>query len=176
MQAMTFVSIFRQNRSIFSLGLAWLMLFMGCAHPSSEKPAAVSTEAACMAEIVEKTRRAPAKKWITTLDGQQVEVREFIDLCHRYQPDCILYEKFYHWQRETKTVVSEGADGAVSHLIRVYLNPLSVCFPAKVDSGRTHGDVVEFYDEKGAFMGLAVYMGLGRYFPIPYSGYASKPE
>jgi hypothetical protein len=152
------------------------MLAVACAHPSTENSGAVSDPADCMAEIVEKTRRAPVKIWMTTLDGQQVDVREFIDFCHRYQPDCNLYEKFYHWQRETKTVVSEGADGAVSHLIRAYLNPLSVCFPAKVDSGRIYGDVAEFYDEKGAFMGLAVYMGLGRYFPIPYSGYAPKPE
>ena len=29
----------------------------------------------------------------------------------------------------------------------------------------------EFYDQRGIFMGLAVYMGDGKYCPLPYYGY-----
>ena len=36
---------------------------------------------------------------------------------------------------------------------------------------KTHGDVTEFYDGNGKFMGLAVYMTDGQYCPIPYDGY-----
>lgn len=44
----------------------------------------------------------------------------------------------------------------------------SACDPDYVDPGRTHGDVAEFYDAQGRFMGLAVYMGNGLYVPLPF--------
>ena len=65
-------------------------------------------------------------------------------------------------QRDGKTI---------QHRVRVYYNLMSTCHPDRIDPGRTHGDVAEFYDEKGEFMGLAVYMGKGLYCPLPFSGY-----
>ena len=82
-----------------------------------------------------------------------------------------MFPKFYHWDHEIKWVVSTTARGPLKHKIRVYYNPWSICHPEKVDPGRTHGDVAEFYDEKDEFMGLAVYMGQGQYFSLPYPGY-----
>jgi hypothetical protein len=43
----------------------------------------------------------------------------------------------------------------------MYHSTLPTCRPDYQDVQRTHGDVVEFYDEVGGFMGLAVYMGQG---------------
>lgn len=91
--------------------------------------------------------------------------------CRRLFPDCVLYPKFYHWINEIKEMAAQTSRGIVRHRIRTYYNLLSTCYPDRIDPGRTHGDVAEFYDEKGAFMGLAVYMGKGLYFPLPYSGY-----
>jgi hypothetical protein len=56
----------------------------------------------------------------------------------------------------------------------MYLNPLSTCHPDRVNPGRIYGDVAEFYDDDGEFMGLAVYLGQGIYFPIPYSAYSKS--
>jgi hypothetical protein len=39
------------------------------------------------------------------------------------------------------------------------------------DPLKTHGDVAEFYDAEGNFMGIAVYMGKGKYCSLPYGGY-----
>jgi hypothetical protein len=44
----------------------------------------------------------------------------------------------------------------------------SACDPDYVDPVRTHGDVAEFYDAQGRFMGLAVCMGNGLYLPLPF--------
>jgi hypothetical protein len=41
----------------------------------------------------------------------------------------------------------------------------------KLDPKKIHGDIAEFYDKEGNFMGLSVYMGDGKYCPLPYSGY-----
>ena len=56
--------------------------------------------------------------------------------------------------------------GPVSHRVRIYHNILHTCRPDYRDPLRTHGDVAEFYDEAGRFMGLAVYMGQGLYCPL----------
>ena len=50
-------------------------------------------------------------------------------------------------------------------------NCLSTFCPESCDPRKTHGDVAEFYDQKGTFMGLAVYMGNGEYCSLPYDGY-----
>ncbi|CAD7838932.1 MAG: hypothetical protein [Olavius algarvensis Delta 4 endosymbiont] len=91
--------------------------------------------------------------------------------CRRLFPNCVLYPKFYHWKNEIKAMAAQTSRGMVRHRVRTYYNLLSTCYPDRIDPGRTHGDVAEFYDEKGAFMGLAVYMGKGLYCPLPYSGY-----
>jgi hypothetical protein len=49
--------------------------------------------------------------------------------------------------------------------------PISTLCPQRYDPHKTHGDVVEFYDGKGQFMGLSVYMGDGKYCPLPYDAY-----
>jgi hypothetical protein len=123
-----------------------------------------------MVKIAEKIKNAPEKKRITTLDGQHVEVKEFIDYCNHHFPDCILYEKFYYWETSVENMVSQTSSGLVSHPARFYYNPFSICLPSKVNPGRTHGDVVELYDGNGKFMGIAVYMGESKYFSIPFSG------
>jgi hypothetical protein len=60
------------------------------------------------------------------------------------------------------------------HQIRCYSNCLSVFCPEKYDPQKTHGDIAEFYDEKGKFMGLSVYMGEGKCCPLPYDGYQTQ--
>ena len=133
--------------------------------------AADMTGAECMADISDKIQNAPLKQFITTLDGQHVDVQAMVDFCNQQWPECILYEKFYHWKSETKSMSSRTTSGMTNHSIRIYYNPMSVCYPSQVHPGRTHGDVAEFYDGEGKFMGIAVYMGKGQYFPIPYPAY-----
>ena len=111
----------------------------------------------------------PEKQTLQTLDGQAVPLIEFFAQCSALWPSCALYHKFYHWRKEVIRVESKSSKGQISHRIRVYYNPLSVCHPENVGAGRTHGDVAEFYDINGDFMGLAVYMGQGLYVPLPYS-------
>lgn len=84
---------------------------------------------------------------------------------------CCLCNKFYYWKSEVRVVVSNTENGAIKHRIRCYSNPLSTLCPQRCDPRKTHGDVVEFYDEKGRFMGLSVYMGDGKYCPLPYDDY-----
>jgi len=121
--------------------------------------------------VSRRVREAPEKEYLHTLDGQQVRLQDFFRQCQDNAPDCILFAKFYHWENEVIQVVSKTDSGPVEHLIRAYYNPLSICRPQKINPGRTHGDVAEFYDTKGQFMGLAVYMGQGQYFLLYYSGY-----
>jgi hypothetical protein len=45
----------------------------------------------------------------------------------------------------------------------------SDCDPDYVDPERTHGEVAEFYDAQGRFMGLAVYLGNGLNVPLPFA-------
>ena len=86
-------------------------------------------------------------------------------------PWCGIFEKFYYWSNEIREVVSDTPNGQVKHRIRCYYNCLSTYCPKTCDPLKTHGDVAEFYDGKGAFMGLAVYMGYGKYCSLPYVGY-----
>ena len=57
------------------------------------------------------------------------------------------------------------------HKVRMYNNCLSTFCPNRVDPQKTHGDVAEYYDEYGTFMGLSVYLGMGKYCSLPFSGY-----
>ena len=125
----------------------------------------------CLGEVSRRIRQSPEKEYLHTLDGQVVRLQDFFYQCQENAPDCVLYNKFYYWENEVKQVVSRTDSGPVKHLIRAYYNPLSICRPQNIPPGRTHGDVAEFYDARGRFMGLAVYMGQGRYFLLHHSGY-----
>jgi hypothetical protein len=91
-------------------------------------------------------------------------------------PLCALPEKFYYWKNEVKVIVSKSLHGSVVHKVRIYHNYWSTCRPHLVDPQKTHGDIAEFYDENGRFMGLAVYTGDGLYYPLPYSKYKGINE
>ncbi|MEA3231916.1 MAG: hypothetical protein U9Q05_09205, partial [Thermodesulfobacteriota bacterium] len=79
--------------------------------------------------------------------------------------------KFYYWQNEIKKIVSVTTNGPIKHKIRCYYNCLATYCPENYDPQKTHGDVAEFYDDKGNFMGLSVYMGDGNYCTLSYGGY-----
>jgi hypothetical protein len=139
----------------------------GSSAPAESQPAAED----CIGEISRRIREAPNQEYLQTLDGHKVRLQEFFSQCRDQAPDCVLFEKFYHWDNEIRQVVSRSARGPVEHRIRAYYNPLSICEPERVQPGRTHGDAAEFYDTAGRFMGLAVYMGQGKYHLLYYSGY-----
>ena len=113
----------------------------------------------------------PDKKYLYTLDGQNVFLNEFYTKCLCLFPMCNLFEKFYYWQSEIREEVSNIENGEIKHKIRCYNNCLSTFCPESCDPRKTHGDVAEFYDQSGKFMGLAVYMGNGEYCSLQYSGY-----
>jgi hypothetical protein len=125
----------------------------------------------CIQRTEEFLRTAPDKKYLVTLDDQQVPLAEFFALCKLKSPYCALYSKFYWWKNEIREIVSETESGPVRHKVRIYYNLMSACNPESIHPLCTHGDVAEFYDASGQFMGLAVYMGQGLYCPLPYSGY-----
>jgi hypothetical protein len=143
-------------------------VFFGCA---SGPVASRSSTADCIGEVSRRIRQAPEKEYLHTLDGQAVRLQDFINQCQDSAPDCILFAKFYLWEHEVKSVVSMTGSGPVEHRIKAYYNPLSICRPQEIHPGRTHGDVAEFYDAGGQFMGLAVYMGQGQYFLLHHSNY-----
>ena len=120
---------------------------------------------------VEEIRLLPEKQFLRTLDNQQVELKEFFLRCCKNWPHCNLYSKFYYWKSEIKTINSKCSGGSKNHKIRMYINCLSTYCPNTIKPEKTHGDVAEYYDENGVFMGLSVYMGMGKYYSLPYSGY-----
>ena len=124
--------------------------------------------------MAERLEKLPEKIYLSTLDGQQVNLQEFFEKCSQNWPYCVLYPKFYYWKTEIKSIESKSETGIVQHKIRMYYNFFSTCNPENVDPGRTHGDVVEYYDTGGFFMGLGVYIGKGLYWPLPYSQYKGK--
>lgn len=159
------------------LGLVVLALLMSLmVSPSHEIRAAegAKPDKVCLARAVEQAhnfRSLPGKHYLRTLDGQDVALEVFFSKCRDMHPWCCLYEKFYYWDNEVKTVVSLTPRGAVAHKIKIYHNSLSTHCPEMSDPQKTHGDVAEFYDAQGVFMGLAVYMGNGEYCPLPDSRY-----
>jgi len=129
----------------------------------------------CLARMALEVRAAAPRETIQTLDGQQVPLAEFFDKCLDAWPGCVLFEKFYHWPGSVKTVEGAGPNGRGGYRVRAYFNPLSTCLPERASAaGTVHGDVAEIYDLRGEFMGLAVHMGQGHYFTIPYSGYGKQ--
>jgi len=125
----------------------------------------------CLIATSERLRAAPDWDCLPTLDGQCVSLEPIFAQCALRWPDCVLYDKFYLWESEVKTVTSRSTQGPVAHQVRIYHNILFTCDPKAADPGRTHGDVAEFYDPAGRFMGLAVYMGQGLYCPLPHRNY-----
>lgn len=125
----------------------------------------------CVQAAIERIESLPQKNYLLTLDGQNILLEEFFNECLRYQPYCTIYKKYYYWKSEVKEIISNSSIGFLTHKVRMYQSPMSECYSEDTDPGKTHGDVAEFYDEKGVFMGLAVYTGEGKYYVINYSGY-----
>jgi hypothetical protein len=170
----TTAKYFANKSPLIALAICCMLLgflVAGC-HKTAPAPARSPKE--CIDEILARLKELPEKSYLTTLDGQSVDLQEFFDACARKWPHCALYAKFYYWASEVKEIESKSTAGRVRHRARMYYNPLSTCHPEHVNPGRTHGDVVEIYDEDGAFMGLGVYMGDGMYVTLPYSGYKGK--
>ena len=119
-------------------------------------------------------RSLPEMPCLHTLDGQQVALNEFYTKSLAFFPECLLYKKFYYWQSEIREAVSETKNGKIKHTIRCYNNCRSTFCPEMSDPQKSHGDVAEFYDRNGTFMGLAVYMGKGKYCVLPFNGYQGR--
>jgi len=164
-------------RTIGVLGIVVSALLMILLVPLSTEIRAAQgakQDKACLAKAVEQAhsfRSLPGKPYLRTLDGQDIALEAFFLRCRDMHPWCCLYDKFYYWDNEVKTVESLTPRGAVAHKIRIYHNSLSTYCPEMSDPQKTHGDVAEFYDERGVFMGIAVYMGNGEYCPLPDSRY-----
>jgi hypothetical protein len=116
-------------------------------------------------------RSFPDIPYLHTIDGQTVLLNEFYAKSLILFPECTLYKKFYYWESETREVVSKTESGDVKHKIRCYHNCRTTFCPDMSDPLKTHGDVAEFYDKNGNFMGLGVYIGYGKYCALPYDGY-----
>ena len=128
----------------------------------------------CLDQAVKRMiqiRLLPEMEYLDTLDGQSVLLNEFHDKCLYLFPQCSLFTKFYYWGSEIRDVASNTENGVIKHRIKCYSDCISSFCPNRSDPKKTHGDVAEFYDQRGVFMGLAVYMGDGKYCPLPYSGY-----
>jgi len=129
-----------------------------------------------VADLANHIKSLPNKHYLHTLDGQDVALANFYAQCQALHPWCCLYEKFYYWRNETKSVISDTPRGSIAHRIRLYYNGMSTYCSDRRDPEKTHGDVAEFYDAQGVFMGLAVYMGDGKYCPLPDSNYHRGPH
>jgi len=128
----------------------------------------------CLDQAIKKIieiKSFPEIKYLRTLDGQNVLLDEFYAKALYLFPQCSLFEKFYYWQSEIIEVESNSENGMIKHKIKCYYNCLSTFCPKSCNPRKTHGDVAEFYDQKGNFMGIAVYMGDGKYCSLPFSGY-----
>ena len=128
----------------------------------------------CMQKAIERIiaiRSLPEKEYLHTLDGQIVVLNEFYIKCSKLFPQCNLFEKFYHLPSDIREITSKSKKGMITHKIRCYSNCLSAFCPENKDPKKIHGDVAEFYDGNGEFIGLSVYMGDGKYCPLRYDGY-----
>ena len=70
---------------------------------------------------IEEIQSLPLKKYLYTLDGQNVLLKEFYYKCLSLFPQCCIFTKFYYWQSEIREVVSNTKDGMKKHKIRVTL-------------------------------------------------------
>jgi hypothetical protein len=128
----------------------------------------------CIYRLATKMESKPIQTHITTLDGQNVDLDYFFRLCRSHSPPCSLPDKCYYWKHEVKLVTSKSRSGLVKHKIRIYYNYLSTCRPDISDPKKIYGDIAEFYDKNGEFMGMAIYLGDGLYLPLPYVKYRGK--
>ena len=159
----------------FLTALVWICAVLSVVNGCSGLPThSETTPDQCLQQNTQRLRSLPERKYLETLDGQRIALEMFYLQCERLWPSCMLYRKFYYWKSEVIDITSQSPSGRAKHQIRTYYNLLSTCYPEKTDPARTHGDVAEFYDPSGEFMGLAVYMGDGLYVPLPYPGYQKK--
>lgn len=165
-----------RKRKIGTIGLACLMAIVtinGCAGAA---PLGAEPPEDCLRAGQARLDQAPAWDCLPTLDGQCVPLSPLFALCDALWPDCVVYPKFYLWESEIKTITSQTPRGPVKHRVRIYHNILTTCRPEYHDPQRTHGDVAEFYDPSGRFMGLGVYMGQGLYVPLGQSTPRANPD
>jgi len=141
---------------------------MGCALPV---PKGLRSSDECIEQLVEQTKSRPMQTHLETLDGQKILLKEFFQRCRMNSPPCSLPNKFYHWKNEVRQITSETPHGPVLHKIRIYHNYLSICRPDLANPRKIHGDIAEFYNQYGEFMGLAIYVTDGLYLSLPYSRY-----
>jgi len=128
----------------------------------------------CMQKAIERIitiRSLPEKQHLHTLDGQSVVLNQFYIKCSKLFPRCTMLEKFYYLPSDIREINSKSKMDMIKHKIRCYSNCLSAFCPENKDPKKIHGDVAEFYDGDGNFMGLSVYMGDGKYCPLRYDGY-----
>ena len=154
-------------RPMVGIGLCCLLCCCGHLKP-------VTQHKDCIDEIANSIEAASGESVILTLDGQVVDLEEFFEMCNQDNPRCSLYEKFHFWQSKIIIIDSPSHAGIVRHRIRAYFSPSSICYPERVSPGRIYGDVAEFYDTNGEFMGITVYMGEGAYYPLPFSRYTKR--
>ncbi len=157
------------------IGLLALLVVFGLAGCARVAPPPDASPGDCLRRDQARIEELPFWDCLPTLDGQCVPLSPFFEACSALWPDCVLYAKFYHWDSEIAQIVSTTPRGPVSHRIRMYHNILHACDPDYQDDQRTHGDVAEFYDAAGNFMGLAVYMGQGVYCPLPANDRGWRP-
>lgn len=131
---------------------------------------------ACLDAEIERLDGLPEKQVLNMLDGQEINLIEFVAMSSFKQPCCSLPRKFYYWPNEVKEIYSLALEKKVTHQIRTYSNLMSTCYPERIDTGRIYGDVAEFYDQNGTFIGFTVYCGQGLYCPLPYSGYTDPSQ
>ena len=154
------------QRKIGKLGIIVLMSLVGITGCAGATSSGADPPEDCLR--VAQARLDEARAWdcLPTLDGQCVPLAPLFALCDALWPDCVVYPKFYLWESEVKTITSPTPRGPVEHRVRIYHNILTTCRPEYHDPQRTHGDVAEFYDQAGDFIGLGVYMGQGLYVPL----------
>ena len=156
------------------LFIGFLQIFIFGSNPqhiyaNNNEPASTCLDQAI--ERINSIKKLPEKKYLRTLDGQEVLLDEFYTICNNLFPWCTMFEKFYYWDSEIKTIISTTPNGQIRHKIKCYYNCLSKYCPKNSNSRKQYGDVAEYYDAKGKFMGLSVYVGDGKYCPLPFRGY-----
>jgi hypothetical protein len=163
------------GKRIFIKGVSVLFIIISLAIPNQVLRAEDNKQSSdCVDKAfirIREIQSLPEMKYLNTLDGQTVSLNEFYDKCLLLFPKCSLYRKFYYWQSEIREVTSSTKNGQIKHKIRTYYNCISASCPERCDPRKTHGDVAEFYDQKGNFMGLAVYVKEGKYCSLPYDNY-----
>jgi hypothetical protein len=122
----------------------------------------------CLTEELDRIKTLPELQYLQTLDGQSLSLEELFAACQGNWSSCGLYEKFYYWHYEVREIVSKTDRGLEKFKVRVYLSSLATCYQVERDPLKLYGDVAEFYNKNGVFLGLAVYAGDGLYRIFPW--------